>query len=56
MALSQQIPVYPIDRVMPFAAANAVIWAEPERRADLSAGPSQDREVYSGCGAALVHR
>jgi hypothetical protein len=25
MALSQQIPVYPIDRVMPWAAANSVI-------------------------------
>ena len=28
MELSQQIPVDPIDRVMPFSAANAVIWAD----------------------------
>jgi hypothetical protein len=28
IALSQQIPVNPIERVMPFLTANAVIWAE----------------------------
>jgi hypothetical protein len=28
IALSQQMPVFPIDRVMPLAAANVVIWAD----------------------------